>query len=132
MHKGSCLCGAVRYEVRGELGPILLCHCSRCRKTSGTAFAANSSVKTEDFHIVAGRDVLNEFESSPGVARVFCKECGSPIFSKRTAMPGIIRVRLGTLDTAIPSKPIAHIFVASKAEWDEIHDDLPQHAERPN
>ncbi len=131
MHKGSCLCGAVRYEIEGELGPIYLCHCSRCRKASGSAFASNSPVKTEDFRVIAGHEVLTEFESSPGVFRAFCRGCGSPIYSKRHAAPGMVRIRIGTLDTPVSSKPLAHIFVASKAEWFEIHDQISQHADRP-
>ena len=49
MHSGSCLCGAIRYEIRGELGPIVLCHCAQCRKAQGSAFASNAAVKATDF-----------------------------------------------------------------------------------
>jgi hypothetical protein len=65
------------------------------------------------------------------VYRVFCGRCGSPLFSKRDAMPELLRLRLGTLDTPVTAKPTAHIFVAEKAEWYDICDDLPQYAERP-
>lgn len=58
MHKGSCLCGAVAYEIDGELGPIVYCHCSRCRKASGSAFAAVSPVAAADFRIVKGEECL--------------------------------------------------------------------------
>ena len=131
MHKGSCLCGTVRYEIEGELGPIMLCHCSPCRKATGTAFGTGSVVPLDQFQIVAGREALKEYASSPGVYRVFCSGCGSPLFSKRDSMPGMVRLRIGTLDTPVPDKPAAHIFVADKAEWFDICDDVPQHAERP-
>ena len=131
MLKGSCLCNAVQYEIRGELGPIVMCHCSRCRKANGSAFASNAPVNTTDFHLLHGKDNIAEYESSPGVFRAFCHQCGSPLYSRRPAMPEVLRLRIGTLDTPIEDKPTAHIFVASKAEWDEIHDDLPQHPERP-
>ena len=131
MHKGSCLCGAVTYEIKGDLGPIIFCHCSRCRKANGTAFNAASLVKKADLQIVTGLDALTDFESSPGVGRVFCKHCGSPLFSRRDAMPDSVRLRIGTLDTPVSGKPSAHIFVASKAGWFDLHDDAPRYPERP-
>lgn len=129
MHKGSCLCGGVRFEILGELGPIVFCHCAQCRKAQGSAFAANAPVKAEDFRVLSGAALLTEFESSPGKKRVFCRVCGSPLLSKRDSLPDVVRVRIGTLDSKVSSKPSCHIFVASKAEWFEIDDDLPQYAE---
>jgi hypothetical protein len=99
MHKGSCLCGAIQYEIRGELGPIVLCHCSRCRKASGSAFGSVSPVKIADFHVTAGSDSLSEFAAPTGLKRFFCKRCGSPIFGRRDDVPDLIRLRIGTLDT---------------------------------
>ena len=131
MHKGSCLCGAVTYEINGDLGPVILCHCSRCRKANGTAFNAASLVKKAELRIITGVDHLTDFESAPGVGRVFCKACGSPLYSRRDTMPDSVRLRVGTLDTPVPGKPSAHIFVDSKAEWYEIHDAAPQYPERP-
>ena len=131
MLKGSCLCGGVTYEVPSELGPIIMCHCSKCRKATGTAFATNTPINAADFKLVTGGNLLSEFESTPNVFRVFCKNCGSPLYSRRTQTPEVIRLRIGTLDSAIDDKPTAHVFVASKADWYEISDDLPQHAERP-
>jgi hypothetical protein len=131
MLKGSCLCNAIQYEIHGELGPVMVCHCSRCRKASGSAYAINAAVKTDEFHWVKGSGFVAEFESSPGVFRVFCKQCGSPLVSRRPAEPGILRLRMGSLDTPVGVKPVAHIFVGSKAPWDEILDDVPQYEERP-
>lgn len=131
MLKGSCLCNSVQYEIHGELGPIVMCHCSRCRKANGSAFATNASLNTADLHLLHGKEALAEYESSPGVFRVFCGKCGSPLYSRRPSMPELLRLRIGTLDTPIAAKPTAHIFVGSKAEWCEIHDKLPQYAERP-
>lgn len=131
MLKGSCLCGAVTYELRSELGPIVMCHCAKCRKANGSAFATNSPVATKDFSLTRGKEALAEFESTPGVFRVFCQHCASPLYSRRPSEPERIRLRIGTLDTPIESKPTAHIFVASKAEWDDICDALPQYAQRP-
>ena len=130
MHNGSCLCGRVKYEIRGAIGESYFCHCSRCRKASGSAFASSALVATADFVILEGNDFLKSF-SVKGVHRVFCAECGSPIISRRDAMPQAVRVRLGSLDSPHTRGPQGHIFVGSKAEWFEIHDDLPQYQELP-
>ena len=120
MIKGSCLCGAVKYELKGEISQILLCHCSRCRKATGSAFAALTPVRTEDLHFFSGEQSIKKFDSAPGVGRYFCQDCGSPLFSKRENAPELVRLRIGTLDTKLPATPIAHVFVASKSEWFEI------------
>ena len=131
MYSGSCLCGAVHYEVRGEIGTGYFCHCSKCRKATGAAFAASALVASKDFVMTQGEAELKSFSSSPGVYRVFCGACGSPIISRRDASPEMVRLRLGTLDTPLPHGPQGHIFVGSKANWFEIHDDLPQYEARP-
>ena len=131
MLKGSCLCNSIHYEIHGELGPKMMGHCSKCRKANGSAYAVNAVVKTDEFHFVKGKELVSEFESSPGVFRTFCKQCGSPLYSRRPSQPEMLRLRIGTLDTPVELKPIAHIFVGSKASWDEIHDDIPQYEERP-
>ena len=131
MHKGSCLCGTVRYEVRGQLGPGYFCHCQRCRKASGSAFGANAMADAKDFVVTAGEESFKCFKAATGLGRYFCAQCGSPIMSQRASQPEVLRIRLGTLDTPLPAPPGAHIFVGSKAEWDLIDDDLPQYPERP-
>ena len=131
MLSGSCLCGAVRYEVRGELGESIFCHCSRCRKASGSAFASNAAVSVQDFAFTQGEAKLNTFSTADGVHRLFCSQCGSPIITRRDAFPASVRLRLGTLDTPLATGPQMHIFVASKADWYTILDQLPQHRGRP-
>jgi hypothetical protein len=121
MLRGGCLCGAVRYEIEGPLGPVILCHCVQCRRASGTAFAANASVA--GLRIVAGENRVNEFESSPGKLRASCRDCGSALYSAQDSRPGVRRVRLGTLDDDPGVKPAAHIWVGDKAPWFEIPDD---------
>ena len=127
MQTGSCLCGAVTYEIAGELEPIQLCHCSMCRRASGTAFAANMPVRAADFRVVSGAASLKAYESRPGKERVFCRECGSPIISRSRGDPGMVRVRAGTLDEPAPTRAAFHFHVASKASWLPITDDLPQY-----
>jgi hypothetical protein len=118
----------VRYELDGELGPIVCCHCSMCRKAQGTAFGTNATVDASRFRITAGEGALRAYRSSPEKERLFCGTCGSPIYSRHDARPGVVRLRIGTLDTPIAARPSAHIHVASKAEWWTILDDLPRHA----
>lgn len=130
MYQGSCLCGAVHYEIHGELSATAYCHCSRCRKANGSVFAANATVKESEFRLLQGGEVLKTYSTAAGVHRVFCGQCGAPVYSKRDSGPGFLRLRLGLLDTPLAQGPQQHIFVGSKAPWYEIHDDLPQHAER--
>ena len=130
MYSGSCLCGNVQFEIQGELEPIQICHCSQCRKAQGSAFVTNIPVEEAVFKITSGESDLKSFESSPGKERVFCANCGSPILSKTTKLPGVVRIRAGTLNGDLEAKPIYHIYFDSKANWFEVNDDLPKHSER--
>jgi len=126
-----CLCGDVRIEITGKLGPLVYCHCSRCQKAQGAAFSANTDVRRSHWRWVAGEALVREYESSPGVFRAFCPRCGSPIYSRRPDAPDILRLRLGLLDDDPERRSLAHFHVASKAPWHTITDDLPQFAGGP-
>jgi hypothetical protein len=130
MVKGSCLCGGAQYEIDGEVKLMANCHCSMCRKHHGAAFATFVSVNTSDFRWVKGEDLLVRYPSSPGHTRGFCRVCGS---SLPDPDPGAADFFLpaSTLDDDPGVRPAAHIFVASKAAWFEISDDLPQFDEYP-
>ncbi|ROT98812.1 GFA family protein [Marinobacter sp. R17] len=134
MMTGQCLCGGIQYEYAGRLGPIALCHCSQCRRAQGSAFAANSPVQKVHFRVTRGDELVKEFESRPGKYRAFCRECGSPLYSRVDAIPGILRLRVGTLDGPVNQSPAYHVYVGSKADWYTITDDLPQYekTERTN
>ena len=127
MYKGGCLCGAVRYFITGPIRNIVYCHCSRCRKAQGSAFATNGIVAAEDFELTKGAQNLTSYASKPGRTRLFCRTCGSPIISKNDAAPDVVRVRIGTIESEIAERPMAHIFATSKADWEEITDELPQY-----
>ena len=127
MLKGSCLCGKIRYELSGPLGPVVYCHCSQCRKASGSSFATNASIAVDHFRITQGTGLLREYESSQGVKRCFCAECGSAIIKRVESSPDSVRLRLGTLDSDPGVEPVAHIFVGSRAPWTELTDGLPRH-----
>jgi hypothetical protein len=126
MLTGGCLCGGVRFEVDGTLGPVVCCHCSQCRRASGSAFATNASVRADAFRLRGGAELVREYESSPGQHRAFCGRCGSPLYARADAWPGIRRVRLGSLDGDPGRRPEAHVHVASKAPWHEPCGALPR------
>lgn len=127
MYKGTCLCGIIRFHITGPIRNIVYCHCSQCRKAQGSAFATNGIVEASAFEILSGADALTGFESSPGQTKYFCKICGSPIMSKSVSKPDQVRVRLGTIESDITERPVAHIFATSKANWEEISGELPQY-----
>jgi hypothetical protein len=78
--------------------------------------------------LVAGKELVREFESSPGKFRAFCTNCGSPLYAHLSAAPDVIRIRLGTLDTPFMKQPQAHTWVSDKASWDPIEGKVPQFA----
>jgi len=129
MIKGGCLCGAVRYEITGALGVTGHCHCSTCRRSHGAAFATWATVEPVQFRWTSGADEITEFDSSPGLKRCFCRRCGSPLAI--TESDGVHGIVLGTVDGDPGVRPLAHMFVGSKAPWHEIADDLPQFDEWP-
>jgi len=131
MLRGSCLCGQVRYEISGKLFDPLNCHCSMCRKAQGAAFRSRARVQSRDFRWISGENLLTFFESSPGNHRGFCRVCGSPILSKFDADESVLSLPLGTLDDDPAIHPQIHVYVASKAPWHTISDDLPQFAALP-
>ncbi len=128
-HRGSCLCGGVAYQIDGELGEFGYCHCTSCRKASGSAHAANIPVERGQFQLVRGRELVREFESSAGKWRAFCSRCGSPLYAYLSASPDALRIRLGSLDSPLHRRAKAHTWVSDKADWDAIQGDLPQFSE---
>jgi hypothetical protein len=131
MIRGSCLCGDVRFEIRGKLSDASHCHCSMCRKAHGAAFGTYAAAKAAEFRIVSGSERIKRFQSSPGIVRTFCARCGSTLHGLSESNPSIVDVVLGVLDDDPGVRPTMHIFVGSKAPWHDIHDNLPQHGTRP-
>ncbi|HEX7047931.1 MAG TPA: GFA family protein [Gammaproteobacteria bacterium] len=128
--KGSCLCGAVHIEVPDEFAFIGNCHCSACRKWTGSAFASGGSVKSGDLAITKGEDAVTRYRKSESLELAFCAQCGSSLFSWKPEL-GFYVIRLGILDDAPSQKPALHIFVGSKAPWHEITDALPAYKSAP-
>jgi hypothetical protein len=130
--KGSCLCGEVTYEVSGHIGIFQYCHCSRCRKFTGSAHCANMFVRPEHFKWISGESLLGRYEPSDTkhFATTFCTQCGSSLpWLEKTQRTVIIPA--GTLDTEPPLLPQQSVFYASKADWYVSPKDLPKHDELP-
>ena len=98
MYTGQCLCGDITFEYEGPLGPLSLCHCSQCRRAHGSAFSASSPVQKVRFRFLSGQEQLTEYESRPGKYRAFCSRCGSHLYSRVDAIPGILRLRVGVIN----------------------------------
>ena len=120
---GACLCGAVRYEVRGPLREIIACHCSQCRRMSGHHVAATATAR-ENLEIT-GRAALTWFHASPEARRGFCATCGSTLFWEMDSRD-YIAIYAGSLDAGSGLALAAHIFVGDKGDYYEITDGLPQ------
>ncbi|WP_082707320.1 GFA family protein [Shewanella frigidimarina] len=127
MYLGKCLCGDVKIRIKGEISDIIHCHCSLCRKNSGTAFATNGFINSSEFEITLGKNNLSKFSFKPGRNRYFCTSCGSPVYSSNEQDPARYRIRLGILDSDITERPISHNFVSSKANWEELDVKLPRY-----
>lgn len=127
MITGSCLCGEVTYEISGQVGDIVHCHCQTCRKAHGAAFSSVAAVDDDNFTLF-NKVPLGCFESSEGKSRFFCSGCGTHLYAKREGTQHII-LRLGSLDDDPQSQEKEHIWVSQKASWYEINNDLPEHQE---
>ncbi|HLI11307.1 MAG TPA: GFA family protein [Alphaproteobacteria bacterium] len=119
---GGCLCGAVRYEIRGPLRDVVACHCSQCRRTTGH-FMAATAAKRSDFALTAERG-LKWYRSSAAARRGFCAECGSVLFWEGDGRD-YIAIAAGGLDKPTGLKLVEHIFAADKGDYYEITDSLP-------
>ncbi len=125
LHRGSCLCGTVTFEIDGALKAPDACHCSQCRKTSGH-YWASTDLKEADLRL-AGAENVTWFQSSEGVKRGFCATCGANLFWKPIAT-NVIAVAMGAFDTPTRTHVEMHIFVADKGDYYDIADGLPQRA----
>lgn len=129
MYSGSCLCGGVRFEVDGELEPIQVCYCEQCRKAQGTVLVTNIPLNRSAVRFTSGEELFSHYESSPGKDRVFCSRCGSPLFSERRSLPGVIRLRAGLLNEPLVTRPAAQFYTAHKSNWWPLREDLPVYEE---
>ena len=125
MIHGSCLCGAVRFEIDKVLS-LTHCHCVNCRKLTGAAFASYAHVAADKFRFTSGEDMLVQYEFSPGSFRNRCKVCGCLAPGKASYLK-TVSVPAGLLDDDPGVRPLLHVFTSSRAPWWTIADELPQH-----
>ncbi len=130
-HIGSCLCNAVKFEVKGEFKKFFLCHCSRCRKSSGSAHCSNLFAPGATLTWLSGQDKLSFYKHpDTNFARQFCSICSSlvPIYVEAR---DIVTVPAGCLDSDVEILPQAHIFTDSKGNWDKVINDVPCYEKMP-
>ena len=135
MIRGSCLCGAVAFEVDGDLTPIQLCHAERCRKATGAAVAPELLARLSELSWVRGSSLVRVYEAPlleepPAYRRAFCSTCGSPLPAEIPGS-GFALLNPGVLDDDPGTREFRHAFVAQKAPWHRITDDLPTFPSRP-
>jgi hypothetical protein len=123
MHKGACLCGAVSFEVAGELRGPDACHCSQCRKHSGHVFA--STDVPQSAVTIHGEDKVSWYRSSEKVRRGFCSVCGSSLFWDPIHRDWIA-IAMGAFEAPTGTRLAKHIFTADKGDYYDIGDGLPQ------
>lgn len=130
--RGSCLCGAAKYVIDGQILRSRTCHCSRCRKAGSSANVAYLATVLDGLHYVSGEESLTKYKVPDArfFQHWFCTTCGSSL-PRKDHERGMVIVPMGTLDDDPGVRPSMHIFVGSRAAWDEIADDLPTFDEAP-
>ncbi len=124
---GSCLCGGVRFEIRGPFLRAGICHCSRCRKHSGSIGLVQGRVARADFALLSGGDLLRNYATPGHAAKVFCSVCGSSLFGGDWPDGDEVSIRFGALDSDPGIRPGSHTFTDEVPPWDSITDSLPRH-----
>lgn len=128
---GRCLCGAIEFSVVDDFRYSGYCHCSDCRRFSGSASSAMAGTIPENLRIIQGQDHIATYAKSEDTVLAFCRTCGSSLYALKPRRH-MVHLRLGTLNEAPSLAPQFHSYVGSKAPWDHINDDLPQfNAGRP-
>jgi hypothetical protein len=129
---GSCFCEKVNYEISGNMGVFQYCHCSRCRKVTGSAHAANLFVAPDDFKWLSGEENVGRYDppETKYFATSFCKNCGSslPWLSKSGQ---VVIVPAGSLDGDPGIRPTQNIHCGSRSAWYTDASSLPEHEDMP-
>lgn len=123
---GKCFCGSVRYKVADAFLYAANCHCSDCRRTTGSAFKPFAGIEREKLAVIGGEGDLMRYGNGEDAHDAHCRICGSLLYSV-VREGAYVHVAMGTLVDAPTIRPDHHIFVGSKAPWFTITDDLPQY-----
>lgn len=126
VHEGGCLCGRVRYAVSGAPAWVAHCHCQSCRRATGTVMASFAGFLKPRYAVVQG--VPGAVQSSPGVRRRFCPDCGTPLTYEAERWPEETHIHLATLDQPAAFWPTSHVFTAEAMPWLKLDDGLPRYA----
>jgi hypothetical protein len=131
---GGCLCGGVRFEVTEPPVSASYCHCTRCRRRTGTASSVSARLAPGSLRIVAGEKLVRTYQPPDGFGKAYCSGCGSALWSRSPTDPDTISVRMGAFDDDPGIRPSYRQFVAYAAPWEPIPDDgLPRFPEgRPS
>lgn len=123
---GSCLCGAITFEYTGPIGNAAYCHCTDCRKTTGSAFNISIGLPSADFNVVTGtpKGFTKTADSGQQLTRHFCPDCGSPLFTSYPAKPDIVYVKAGVLNDPTVVRPAYQSWTTSSVVWAHIPDSL--------
>ena len=128
---GKCLCGEVSFEIKGKVPNLYQCHCSLCRKATGSSANAATLINKDDLIWLSGRNAVKSYEDKTGFRSSFCEKCGCPV-------PNVVKntdvywLPAGLLDNVSGIQVVAHILTGSKAEWDIIPDDIVQYENMPS
>jgi len=128
--RGSCLCGAIAYEIDSPAGRVVHCHCRTCQKAQGAAFSSNAFIPREHFRWIHGQELLSFYESTPGKSRYFCSICGSHLVAMRDGQPNVV-VRVATLDEDPRPTSFAHGWVSHDLPWLDYRGGVPTYPEFP-
>jgi hypothetical protein len=128
---GGCMCGGVRFELDAPPVSASFCHCTRCQRRTGTAASVSARIAPGSLRIVQGEALLDEYLPDDGFAKVFCRACGSALWSRNPKDSDVMAVRMGAFDADPGVRPSFHQFTDYAAAWSPIPDDgLPRFPER--
>jgi hypothetical protein len=126
---GGCLCGALRYRINRPLDKLIQCHCTHCQKTSGAGASFNAAIPADSFELTRGTPKRYDDKADSGniLWRFFCGDCGSPLYSQRSTLPGFMVIKAGSLDDSDQLKVTMNIWTRSARPWMPIDPALEQH-----
>ena len=133
LRTGGCLCGAIRYESSGEPVFALQCHCRDCQRQTGSAYVAAVRVPAAEFCITKGKPkhYIAKADSGNEITRVFCPDCGSPLYAQVSTRPDLVGIRVVSLDDPSWFRAEADIFVKSAQPWDYMNPAIPKYPTYP-
>ncbi|WP_037307585.1 GFA family protein [Ruegeria halocynthiae] len=121
--QGHCLCGTIRYEIDPPVLPCVTCHCDSCRRQCAAPMTAYFGVRDGQWRWLG--ETPKTFNSSPGVERSFCPNCGTPISFRSQSMSDVLHLYVATLDDPEMAKPTLHVAHEEKLGWLKLDDGLP-------